>query len=155
MRKSALLSFLAAALLCFSVGANADEKPKLICPVSGKEASKEHSVAYKKAKVYFCCENCPKAFESDTAKFATKANEQLVVTKQYKQRMCPLSGQKLNPATAIDVDGVKVAFCCDKCKAKVEGTEGDAKIALVFSDDAFKKAFVLAKAKKKNKRKAD
>jgi YHS domain-containing protein len=43
-----------------------------MCPVSGRPISAEHAVAYKDSKVYFCCPNCPKAFEADPAKFAAK-----------------------------------------------------------------------------------
>src|SRR5678815_1334635 len=73
-----------------------EEKVKLDgikCPVSGKAAT-ENSVDYKGGKVYFCCENCPKAFSADSKKFATKANAQLVATGQVKQEKCPLSGGK-------------------------------------------------------------
>jgi YHS domain-containing protein len=42
------------------------------CPVSGKDINPEHSVEYKGEKVYFCCPNCPKAFEADPEKFISK-----------------------------------------------------------------------------------
>ena len=118
----------------------AEEKVKLDgikCPLSGKAAT-ENSVDYKGGKVYFCCENCPKAF--DAKKHGTKANAQLVATGQAKQAKCPLSGGKLNPDTAITVAGAKVCFCCEKCQGKVEAAKGDEQIALVFSDAAFEKA---------------
>ena len=43
------------------------------CPVSGKEINPEHSVEYKGEKVYFCCPNCPKAFEADPEKFISQS----------------------------------------------------------------------------------
>lgn len=53
--------------------------PKMgACAVSGKEISVEKALAekhfadYKGKRYLFCCENCPKAFESDPAKFAEK-----------------------------------------------------------------------------------
>lgn len=115
------------------------------CPVSGKPAVKEHAVDYKGAKAYFCCPNCPKAFSADTAKFASKANAQLVLTKQATQEKCPLSGGKLNPDTGVKVGDVTVTFCCNNCKGKVEKAEGDAQRDLVFSDAAFEKGFKVAK----------
>ena len=72
--------------------------------------------------------------------FATKANAQLVQTGQAKQSKCPLSGGDLNKETEITVGGAKVQFCCNMCKGKVEKAEGDKKLEMVFSDDAWKKA---------------
>src|SRR5437764_5009736 len=69
-----------AALLVATVMAEDKKEVKLDgikCPVSGKAAT-ANSVDYKGGKVYFCCENCPKAFSKDSTKFATKANAQLV-----------------------------------------------------------------------------
>jgi YHS domain-containing protein len=42
------------------------------CPVSGKDIDPEQTVEYKGEKVYFCCPNCPKAFEADPEKFISK-----------------------------------------------------------------------------------
>ena len=133
-----------AALLVATVMAEdkKEEKVKLEgikCVVSSKAAT-ENSVDYKGGKVYFCCENCPKAFSKDTAKFATKANAQLVATGQAKQAKCPLSGQTLNADTAITVGGAKVAFCCEKCQGKVNAAKGDEQVTMVFGEEAFKKA---------------
>ncbi|MGH7137189.1 MAG: hypothetical protein ACREHD_15715 [Pirellulales bacterium] len=119
------------------------EKAK--CPVSGKECKEDTGVAYKGAKVYFCCNNCPKAFAKDTSKFAAKANMQLVATAQAKEVKCPLSGQDINPETAVKVDGVEVAFCCNKCKAAVSKLTGDDQIKKVFGDEAFEKGFEVTK----------
>lgn len=119
------------------------------CPVSGGKAT-PNAVDYKGGKVYFCCDKCPTAFSKDTAKFAAKANAQLVATGQAKQAKCPLSGGPLNPDTAITVAGAKVCFCCEKCQGKVEAAKGDDQLNLVFSDKAFDKAeFKVPKAEKK------
>lgn len=120
------------------------------CPVSGKAVQEDSTVAYKGAKVYFCCNNCPKAFEANTEKFATKANHQLAATKQARNVKCPLTGKELNKETAVKVAGVKVAFCCGNCKAKVEGAGEADQITLVFSDAAFEKGFKVAKKKAKS-----
>ncbi len=152
----------AAALLfaCVAISAEGEKDKKkgfeCKCPVSGKAASKEHAVKYKGGEVYLCCGNCPAEFEKNTAKYAVKANMQLVGTKQAKEVKCPLTGGKLNPATAIDIaDGVKVCFCCNNCKGKVEKAEGDKKLELVFSDAAFEKGFKVGETKKKEGKKGE
>jgi len=42
------------------------------CPVSGKPINPEHFVDYKGKKVYFCCPNCPAAFNKDPESFVDK-----------------------------------------------------------------------------------
>jgi YHS domain-containing protein len=145
------LAVLAAFVAGFAVNA-ADEKEKKFdakCIVAGKPAKQEQSADYKGGKVYFCCGNCKANFEKNQAKFATKANEQLVATGQAKQVKCPISGQPCKEDKVTEVDGVKVYFCCDNCKGKVAKAKGDEQIALCFSDDAFKKAFEVEKKKEK------
>ena len=109
------------------------------CPVSGAPAKEASAVAYKGAKVYFCCNNCPKAFAANTEKFAAKANSQLASTGQAVQVACPLSGKPCNAEKTVDVSGVKVAFCCDGCKGKTE--KSDDALALLFGDKDFDKGF--------------
>ena len=94
MRKTTFLSVMVAAALCVSVSARAADTTKLKCPVSGKAASKDHALAYKDGEVYFCCDKCPNAFKENTAKYATKANLQLVASGQYKEVKCPLTGKR-------------------------------------------------------------
>ena len=145
------LSLFCSAVLAVGIFAFAAEEKakefKATCPISGKPALQDKTADYKDGKVYFCCENCPKAFAKDPAKFATKANQQLVATGQTTQGKCPLSGGKLNPDATSEVGGVKVTFCCNNCKAKVDEAKGDAQAELVFSDTAFAKAFEVKKAK--------
>lgn len=139
MRRISLL----AVTLCFALTTAFAADVKLDgvkCIVNGKADAKADKTAdYKGGKVYFCCDNCPKAFAKDEKKFATKANAQLVATKQAVQHKCPLSGGDLNKDTEITVGGAKVQFCCNNCKGKVEKATGDDQLNLVFSDDAFKK----------------
>ena len=111
------------------------------CVVAPRDAQASKSADYKEGKVYFCCGNCAGKFASEPAKYAEKANAQLVATKQYEQKACPLSGGDLNPETAVTVAGTKVAFCCNNCKGKVESAEDAEKLTLVFSDKAFEKGF--------------
>jgi YHS domain-containing protein len=151
MKTKATLLVLAVATAMLLPRLTAEEKDKLNgakCPVGGTKAAKaESSADYRGAKVYFCCDNCPKAFAKDTAKHANKANHQLAQTGQAKQEKCPLSGNDLNKEATTDVAGVKVAFCCNDCKGTVEKAEGDKKLELVFADKPFDKAFKVEKKK--------
>jgi YHS domain-containing protein len=121
------------------------------CPVSGADAKKEQAAKYKEKDVYFCCEKCKAAFEADSAKYATKANHQLVQTKQFRQTQCPLSGGKVNKEQSVKVEGVKVTFCCDKCKGAIEAASKEDQLTKVFAEDVFAKSFT---AKKENAEKA-
>ena len=132
------------------------EEVKLLCPVSGKPVQMDKFVAYKGGKVYLCCGGCPAVFKKDPAKYAVKANHQLVASGQYVETGCPISGGKLNPETAITLAGVKVAFWCNNCKGKVEGEkDADAQMELVFSDKAFEKGFKPKKSAKKKRQRGD
>jgi YHS domain-containing protein len=110
------------------------------CFISGAAAKEDKSVKYLDGTVHFCCENCAKKFDADKDKYAAKANHQLVATKQYEQKACPMSGASLNADTAIDVKGVKVAFCCNNCKGKAEKMADDEKTDKLFGKAAFEKA---------------
>lgn len=119
---------------------------KARCPISGKPADKEQAVDYKGGKVYLCCGGCPAPFKEDTAKFAAKANHQLITTGQARLARCPLSGRPLNPETVLEIGGVEVAFCCNGCKGRASELEGDEQIVLVFGDVPFARGFQVRKA---------
>jgi YHS domain-containing protein len=128
-------------------------KPRVTakCPVGGDAISKEAFVDYKGGKVYFCCAACIPKFKEATAKYATKANVQLVLTGQAKQKACPFSGNKVNPSTKTEVGGVSVAFCCAGCEGRVKKAEGDDRLEMVFGDKTFDKGFVVKTVKQKQK----
>ena len=152
MKTNATLLVLALTAALVMPRLTAEEKDKLNgakCVVASAKAAKEDkSAEYRGAKVYFCCGGCPEAFAKDKAKYSTKANHQLVQTSQAKQEKCPLAGKDVNKDATAEVSGVKVAFCCNGCKGKVEKAEGDEKLALVFADTPFEKGFKVEKAKK-------
>jgi YHS domain-containing protein len=130
--------------LATAVAADAIKLDGINCLVAtSKPAKAENSVDYKGGKVFFCCMNCPKTFSADTAKFAPKANHQLVATKQATQKACPFSGQPVTAGTEIKVAGAEVGFCCDMCKGKAEAEKDQ--VALIFSDAAFEKGFKVGK----------
>jgi YHS domain-containing protein len=111
-----------------------------LCPISGEPISKDVSIDYKGAKLYFCCKGCVKSFKSDVAKYAAKANLQLVATGQAKQIACPLSGRPTKDGTELTVAGTDVKFCCNGCKGKVSKADEADQLKLVFGK-GFDKGF--------------
>jgi uncharacterized pyridoxamine 5'-phosphate oxidase family protein len=109
-----------------------------------KDAKEANAADWKEGKVYFCCGGCKGKFEKMTKeekeKMAAKSNSQLVATKQYEQKACPLSGGDLNPEATLEVAGAQVAFCCNNCKGKVEKMKGEEQVETVFGEKAFKTA---------------
>ncbi len=102
----------------------------------------DKSVDYRQGKVYFCCGECAGKFAAAPATYSALANQQLVVTGQYVQTGCPISGGDVDDEQSSVVGGVAVKFCCEKCKAKVDGAATEqGKIELVFGDRRFEKAF--------------
>jgi hypothetical protein len=113
------------------------------CPVSGKACNPDKHADFAGGKVYFCCDNCAGAFKGDSAKFATKAQQQMVSTGQLTQKACPLSGGPTKPETKLAIGDAEVAFCCNNCKGKVEKASPEEQLTLVFGGD--KKAFEAVK----------
>lgn len=108
--------------------------PELKCPVSGKTATKDHAVDFDGGKVYFCCDNCPKAFAANPKKFAAKAHLQMLETGQLKQKACPLTGNPVNEKMIVEIDGQKVGLCCGNCKKKIDAMTPDQKTKALFTD---------------------
>jgi YHS domain-containing protein len=117
------------------------------CPVSGKAVSEKQTSDLDEAKVYFCCEKCKAAFDKDNKKFVGHAHLQMVQTKQYTQKACPFTGKAVKEGKDVDVGGVKVGFCCDKCKGAAEKAESkddkDKLVEKVFNE-GFKNGFAKA-----------
>jgi YHS domain-containing protein len=143
------LSFSLLAVVAATITVFAAEEVKLDgikCVMNPKGAAKaDKTVDYKGGKVYFCCENCPKAFDAE--KNAVAANHQLVATKQARQEKCPLSGQPIDTEHSLTISGATVSFCCPNCKGDVAKSEGEDQLKKVFSNAAFDKAFKVGKAK--------
>ena len=141
LSRKVLLSVLSVVLVAgVTVWAGEVKLEGIKCVVLAKPATAGKSADHKDGKVYFCCGNCAGKFAASPEKFATKANMQLVATKQYEQKTCPLTGMPLNPETKVKVGDAEVAFCCNNCKGKVEAAEGDKQLEMVFEEKAFKKA---------------
>lgn len=74
------------------------------CPISGKAAVATSFRTVNGDKVYFCCDNCPKAYE-----------KKLNVTDKGPDK-CPQSGQPAKAETRLlHKTSEMVYFCCDKC----------------------------------------
>ena len=119
-------------MACSIWAADADSAGK--CPVSGKAASKDHAVDFDGGKVYFCCDNCPKAFEKTPKKFAAKAHLQMLETGQLTQKACPLTGKPVNPDMSVVIDGQTVGLCCANCKKALAGMTPAQQTQKVFGD---------------------
>ncbi len=125
-----------------------NDKPEPLCPVMGKPIDKAVAVDYRGGKVYFCCATCVRKFKADQAKYATKANYQLVLTGQVQQTACPISGKKVDPKETLKVGGVEVAFCCGNCVKKVSSAKPAEQMELVFGK-TFEKSYAVKKEKDK------
>jgi hypothetical protein len=144
--------FVAAGVFAADEAKDAAAKEKLAkCPISGKPINKDAAVDFEGAKVFMCCENCPAAFKKDTAKYAAKAHLQMVQTGQLTQVACPFSGHDMDPTKVVEVEGVKVAFCCEDCEAKAKKAKPEELVSLLFKDT--KKGFKLTKDVKKDEKK--
>jgi YHS domain-containing protein len=137
----ALIGASAAIVSATVFAAEGTQSQELKCPVSGRPAKTEHAVAYKGGQVYFCCPNCPGAFQKSPEKFATKANAQLVASGQAEQVACPLTGAKVNPAASATIDGVEIHFCCKNCQGKITKASEDERRELAFGEKGFAKGF--------------
>ena len=140
------------AVMALTVVAAEIDLTDIKCVMNPKAPAKaEKSVDYKGGEVFFCCDNCPKAFakkiEGKDKLVMAKANQQLVATEQAKQAKCPFTGGPLK--TELTVNGAKIQFCCNNCKGKAEKLEGDEQLTKLFGEEAWEKAeFEVADAKK-------
>lgn len=144
------LGLMACASLVFAEGVALEGVKCIMAPKDAKEAN---AAEWKEGKVYFCCGGCKGKFEKMTKeekeKIAAKSNAQLVSTKQYEQKACPLSGGDTSKESSLEVNGVTVAFCCNNCKGKVEKMKADEQLEAVYGEKAFKTAnFTKVEAKK-------
>ena len=136
-----------AVIMFTAVSLAATAAPKLEgvkCPLSGKPVAADKTVDYKGGKVFFCCANCPKAF--DAKKHGNKGNHQLVQTGQYKQVKCFLAGRPVDATKTVDTAVVKEGLFCGACLGKLIAAKD--KVAFAFNDAAFTKGFAAVKAKK-------
>jgi YHS domain-containing protein len=121
---------------------SASKSFKATCPVSGKAAGEDHVKELKNGdKVYFCCDNCPKAFAANPKKFDLQVKRQLVETGQVVQVACPVTGKPVSKDHMVSVGETKIGFCCEKCEGKYEKASDEDKLKMLFSKAAFDKGF--------------
>jgi YHS domain-containing protein len=88
--------------------ATADNEVK--CPVSGAAAKTGEGAVWTHVNgqaVYFCCENCPKAFAADPEKYAAKMTMKCPVMKN--------NGAKAEKNLRLAVNNGYVYSCCAGC----------------------------------------
>jgi len=66
--------------------------------------------------------------------------------RQAKQIACPLTGKKASAAITVTTKEIKVRFCCNDCKNKVVSLKEKEQLKLVFSNEAFKRAYKVTAA---------
>jgi uncharacterized pyridoxamine 5'-phosphate oxidase family protein len=82
------------------------------CPISGKPAKEENFLDVNGKKVYFCCENCPKAYA-----------KKIGLTDDGPKN-CPVSGKPAKAETKLIREGAEmVYFCCNNCPKKYNEKE--------------------------------
>ena len=123
---------------------------KATCPVSGKAAGESHMLQLKNGeKIYFCCDNCPKAYKKNPKKFALQVNRQLLETGQIEQVACPVTGKPINKDDTVEMGNAKVSFCCEHCLAKFKAADDEGKLKMVFGPAGMKKGFKHKNEKEK------
>ena len=141
-----------------AASASAAKPINLTCPVSGKPVDAQFTLQHEGKTVGFCCNMCPKAFEKEPAKFASKIKADAPVEKKPEEKKpeekkpeekkptvaaatgkpvnatCPVSGKPVDAEFAVLFDNKNVGFCCGNCKAAFE--KEPAKFAAKIKADA-------------------
>jgi YHS domain-containing protein len=119
------------------------------CVVNGEAAASPDVFAeYKGAKVYFASDkelgSFKAAMKQNVDTYKMRANHQLVLTSQFGQKACPITGKPVAKGKTVDVFGVTVGFCCGGCVGKINKIEAvGEKVTMVFGDEAFARGFEL------------
>ena len=99
------------------------------CPQSDEAVDPKSFVEYKDeanhvfGRLYTCCDGCNKKTEAKVAELYKKYFLTDAKTGKEKEALdlankeCPISGKPVDPSTQIEYNGMKLAFCCEKCPA--------------------------------------
>lgn len=91
------------------------ENLQTTCVVSGEELEdRDTFVQLYNKTVYVCCNKCKKKVAANPAKYLDKLEG------RHAQKLCVFSGEEIDPAETVVVEGMKVGNCCGKCAAKGE-----------------------------------
>jgi YHS domain-containing protein len=107
-----------------------------LCPVTGDKIDKKVFVDYKGQRIYFCCASCIPKFNADPEKYLKKMKEgpsasQAAAPQSAQapfaparagqpQTLCPITGEKIDPAVYTESGGYRVYFCCKDCIGKFQ-----------------------------------
>jgi YHS domain-containing protein len=129
MHRIALLISVVLAILAFGVVVAADstkvattpvmakkQHPQEVCPVSGDKIDKKFFVDMQGQRVYFCCPKCPPVFKTHPDSLFNKAAADGVVFENI-QKVCPVTGEKIDKKVYSDYEGRRIFFCCRKCRS--------------------------------------
>lgn len=105
-----------------------------MCPVSAEPCDPKVSLDFHGGRVWFCCNTCKQAFEADPSPHTPLAHQQMVLTRQFVQRACPLDGAGVAAGTKLDLGGVEVGFCSDACRTRINQAAIDDQTRLVFGN---------------------
>jgi hypothetical protein len=146
-----------ACLLAMSATSNGQTYPGVKCVVDGsKQCLTRHNAEWLDGKVYFSSETAVKKFRSKLSNSATKrhpdpsltlkANHQLVLTGQYRQVRCPVTGEKPTNSIKLQVAGINVYFNNEKARSQLLTRKTTfARASQIFDSQKFCEAFSSAK----------
>ena len=112
------------------------------CIISGQPVNQRFVCDYKSGKLFFDCEASRNRFIKDKTAYITKANHQLVVTKQFVQVRCPVQDKAISLDQKRAIAGVQICFCCDKCQQHFQdGSNTHQQIRYLFGPQNFDTIF--------------
>ena len=145
-----------ACLLIAAAPVSAQQYPGVKCIVNGNsQCSVRHSVKFGQGNVFFGSQAAVAHFQNRVLdklelsqqpeqSLMLKANHQLAVTKQVKQKRCPITGKSIEKDQFLVIAGVKVFFHDSEAKTKMKAAESTwHRAQKVFASDAFAKNFVV------------
>ena len=115
----------------------------LKCFIMPKKTVKEkYAVEHNGGTVWLCCKSCVRRVEKKPERYEAGCNHQMVVTGQFAQTNCPISGGELDESVSMEIGGATVHFS-DAASMKTVQDAGDdkARIELVFATEKFNKSF--------------
>ena len=159
--KSNLLALAISWLVCLMNTASpvaAQQYPGVKCVVDGNLQCKvQYSVEFGQGNVFFGNKAGFEHFQNNVLRklkrgqqpersLVLKANHQLALTNQVRQKCCPVSGKPFEKEHHLVIAGVKVFFHDSTAREKMQAAESTwHRAQQVFTSDAFAKSFVRAK----------
>ena len=82
----------------------------------GKKIDKKFSLDIQGQRIYFCCGGCSDTLKANPENYFKKAAADGVLFENI-QKICPISGEKIDKKFYTDYVGRRVYFCCRKCRS--------------------------------------